>query len=195
MSANLEKQLGRRGALVGIGVAAAAVATALPDSVGARGDEAASPAHDVQGQSNPTEHPNPLEAHHLVEAGADVRALLGELRAGAGLGSWRVEAVYDVRAGGIPLVLSTQSGRRFAVEVFRLGDDSAPLVTARSVGLYLVNRGDGSASTDEAAGLGVAALGRALETRLANGAPIPEALTTLSERRARHPTGIFHVPV
>ena len=174
-----------------VSAAAASAATVLPGSVGAQRVQAPG----ATSQPDPAVQPSRLAAHQLATAGRDVRAFFGELNEGTQLGHWRLEALYDVRAGGIPLVLSTQSGQRFAVEVFRLGEGPAPLATAGPVALYLINRGDGASASDEAAGLGVIALGRALEARVAAGAQVPSSLTTLAARRRAHPTGVFHVPV
>ncbi|MCB9593117.1 MAG: hypothetical protein H6719_10325 [Sandaracinaceae bacterium] len=191
MKTSDEKQFGRRGALVGIGVAAAGIASVtLPRELEA---QAATPA--PSHPDSPMGPPDALAAHALVAPGDDVRALFGPLTVGEAIGShWRLEALYGVRAGAIPLILSTRSGARFGVEVLRSGEAS-PLASAGPLGLYLVNRGDGSQVSDESAGLGVVALASALEARLAAGAPVPSALTTLEERRRRHPAGVFHIPV
>lgn len=155
---------------------------------------AASPAHAKE--AAPTA-PDPLRAHGLAVADADSRATLAGLEPGQVIeGHWRVESVFAVRAGAVPVILSTTHGERFAVEIFRADPSSgaAPLGEAPGLALYLVNRGDGSTGTDEAAGLGVRALGRALAARRA-GEEAPASLTSLGERQRRHPGGIFTVPV
>lgn len=192
MTTGVDKRLGRRGAVVGIGVAVAGVAVGLPREGSGQAREPGRPDE----PADPTERPDALAAHALAEAGEDVRALFGALGEGADVGShWRIEAIFALRAGAIPVVLSTRSGHRFAVEVFRAAADPAPLATAGPLGVYVVNRGDGDEPTDEASGLGAIALARALEGRLAAGAPVPADLVTMPERRRRHPTGVFHVPV
>lgn len=191
MSTSDEKQFGRR-ALVGIGVAAAGAAALGASQLGAQDtDRAPRPS-----TSTPMGPPDALGAHGLGAPGADVLILFGALAPGAAIGThWTLDALYAVRAGGIPVVLRSRSGERFAVEVFLRDEAAPPLASAGSLALYLVNRGDGARASDEVAGLGVIALARALEARLAEGAPVPGALTTLPARRRAHPTGVFHVPV
>jgi len=192
MTTGVDKRLGRRGAVVGLGVAVAGVAAGFPRDGSGQAREAEPP----EAPADPTERPDPLQAHALREAGDAVRALFGELTDGADVGThWRIESLYGLRGGAIPLVLATRSGHRFALEVFRASEDPAPLATAGPLGVYVVNRGDGDVPTDEASGLGAIALARALEARLAAGAPVPDDLVTMTERRRRHPTGVFHVPV
>jgi hypothetical protein len=138
--------------------------------------------------------PDPLQVHELTVADADARAALAGLEPGQVLeGHWRVESIFAIRAGAVPVILSTTRGERFAVEIFR-ADPSAPepLAQTEALALYLVNRGDGAAVTDEAAGLGVRALGRVLAARRA---AAPSGLTSLVERQRRFPSGVFHVPV
>ena len=183
-----DKRMGRRELVVGVGAAAVGAFTigglTLPS--GRRGGGLAPSAPDVDG-------PTAL----LPAPDAGVRALFGSL-AGGGVvaGGWRVEAVYGERAGAIPVVMSTPSGERFAVEVFR--DDArgpAPISRADGLALTLVNRGDGASRTNEQLGLGVMALGGALHARRVEGAPIPEGLRTWRERVELRPDGWYDVPV
>ncbi|MBX3273996.1 MAG: hypothetical protein KF729_27270 [Sandaracinaceae bacterium] len=192
MDTSDEKQFGRRGAILGIGVAAAgAVGLAIPRASDAQARPAGRPS-----TSTPMGPPDALAAHALRAPGEDVRALFGALGPGAEIGShWRLEALYAVRAGAIPVVLSTRSGERFGVEIFRASEGAPALATAGGLALYLVNRGDGARASGQAAGLGVEALARVLEGRLTAGAPVPSALTTLDERARAHPTGVFHIPL
>lgn len=124
----------------------------------------------------------------------EVRALFGPLVEGSPISThWRLEAVHGVRAGAIPVVLSTASGQRFAAEIFRDDPESPrPVARAGGLALFLVNRGDGRSPTDESFGLGVMALGRELEGRLATGALVPSGLGKHSER---DPRGMFDVPL
>ncbi|HEY8430338.1 MAG TPA: hypothetical protein VIL20_18285 [Sandaracinaceae bacterium] len=126
-----------------------------------------------------------------------MRALFGPLTDGAPLSThWRIETVHAVRAGAVPVVLSTIYGARFAVEVFRADPDGPPPVgRAGALAVHLVNGGDGSSRTAELAGLGAMALARELERRLAAGASIPRGLTTYRERIAVDPDGIFDIPL
>jgi hypothetical protein len=125
----------------------------------------------------------------LPEADADVRALFGPLREGAALGSgFRIETVHGIRGGAIPVVLATASGDRFAVEVFRADPEGpTPIARAGELALHLINRGSGESPTDERAGLAVMALARALEDRVARGAPLPAGLETHRARMANDP--------
>ena len=188
---SVDKQFGRRGALLGIGLAATGAAVAVR-SIDAAADEGTAPPRRDEG---PTARPDAMAAHELRAPRPSVQALFGALTPGSALSShWRIEAVYDVRAGAIPVVLATLSGHRFAVEIFLGGPDAPGIATAGPLALYLVNRGDGSSSSDESAGLGVMALGNALAARLAEGAVVPDGLVTLAQRRRQHPVGVFHIP-
>ncbi|GAB5549710.1 MAG: hypothetical protein RLO52_21570 [Sandaracinaceae bacterium] len=193
MSVDENERLGRRDALLGIAATISTVAVAGA-SVGvglgsARADDRA----EAEASSPPPAQPDPL--HGLRQPDEAVRALFGDLRGRVIEGHWRVEAVHAVRAGAIPVVLSIRTGARFAAEVFRWdASDPEPIGRAEGLALYLVNGGDGQTATDEMAGLGVRALGRALDARLAEGASIPQGLSTLGERSREHPGGAFHVP-
>jgi hypothetical protein len=136
-------------------------------------------------------------ASHVAPATDEVRALFGTLEEGSAISThWRLESVHAVRAGAIPVVMSTIYGGRFALEIFRdEADGPTPIARARGLALHLLNHGDGSSRTAELNGLGVMALGRALEERRAEGAPLPSGLDTYRRRTARDPEGIFDIPV
>lgn len=186
-----ENRLGRRGALLGIGLAATGAAAVLPRL--AEGDVSTGRA---PAPPDPEVRPDVAGAHDLRPADASTRALFGPLAEGTRVEGTRIEALHAPRAGALPVVLAAPDGTRFAVEVFRL-DPSAPppLAQAGGLALYLVNRGDGRTPTPEPVGLGVRALARALDARLASGASIPAALRTQAERASAHPGGVFHVPL
>ncbi len=244
----MHERVGRRDALLGIGTVTVGAAVGIPAVV-----RAASPASAVEAEAGASAPPPGSPAFGgLSAAGAedDVRALFGPLREGEPISThWRLDAVYSVRAGAIPVSMSTLralgevtrrsaadpsplaallrpqilevssvgapcergasaperdrvispralTGERFAVEIFRRGADGPPPVaTAGSLALYLVNRGDGGSPTPELAGLGVMALARALEARLAAGAPIPPGLVTHRRRSTWEPEGFFDVPL
>jgi hypothetical protein len=192
MSAS-EKRLGRRHALAGLGLAAGA-ALPIVGGLAARGQSAPEPA---RATSRPEDRPDALEAHDLRAASDDVRALFGTLREGDVVGRCRIEAIYAERAGAIPVVMSTAGGQRFAIEIFASDPHGpAPISSASSLALFLVNRGDGASATPEDVGVGVRALGRALADRMnEEGAVPPSGLVSYAERRRRAPTGVFHVPV
>jgi hypothetical protein len=195
-----EKQrFGRREVLIGVG--AAAVGTAVGarvviDHMSPQAGEGA--AADAAGSAARVETSNFTPPPNMLPAGEDVLALFGGLREGSTLGEHcRIVAIHGLRAGAIPVVLATMDdGERYAVEVFRDAEDGpAPIARAQGLALYLVNRGNGSTQTEEELGLGVMALGRALEARRSAGAPIPEGLTTQRGRLASYPSGAYDVPL
>jgi len=116
--------------------------------------------------------------------------------AAVGEGRWKIESIHDVQHGAIPVVLSDSRGTRFQVDVLRRDSALEPterepaVAFAQGVALYLSNRGNGNKGTNEEHGLGVMALATALRTRAKRG-PVPAAVTTFAERRARHPLGAF----
>ncbi|MGE3636516.1 MAG: hypothetical protein AB7P00_41815, partial [Sandaracinaceae bacterium] len=123
MSERSDKPIGRRRALVGLGATAGVAATAWgPMTHEARADHVATKESGLPPGYDPNEPmmPDAIAAHGLTAPSAEVAALFAALPAGAELeGNWRVEAIYDVRGGAIPVVLSTRTGRRFALEVVR----------------------------------------------------------------------------
>ena len=127
--------------------------------------------------------------------GDAIAALFGPIRPGSALDLWTVDAVYQVRAGAIPVVLATPNGVKFAVEIFRADPDLPAIARAGELGLYLSNRGRGSDASNESHGLGLMALARALDARLAGGAPVPSGLGTLGDRLRDEPRGAFAVPL
>lgn len=180
-----QHRFGRREALFGMGAAAVGAAVGVPrllevtaaDPIGPIASEPATP--------------------HVAPATDEVRALFGSLREGSAISThWRLESVHAVRAGAIPVVMSTIYGGRFAVEIFREeAEGPNPIARARGLALHLHNNGDGSSRTAELNGLGVMALGRALEARRAEGAPLPAGLDTYRARTAREPHGVFDIAV
>lgn len=177
-----KSRIGRREALMGLGAAALGAVVGVRHLAGGSGTSAASSARpDVAG-------------NRLPAAGDDVRALFGPLREGSPVSThWKIEAIYGVREGAVPVVMSTIYGSKFAVEIFRDDPDGpTPVARARGLALHLVNGGDGSSRTSELHGLGVMALGRALQERRAEGAPMPRGLRTFRER---DPNGDFDVPL
>lgn len=181
---------GRREALIGIGGVAIGglIAGAAVSRGGASGEAGPEDPLVADGPSAPS------RAGRLDAPDDEVRALFGPLVEGSPIAThWRLEAVHGVRAGAIPVVLSTAHGQRFAAEIFRDDPEAArPVARAGGLALYLVNRGDGRSPTDELFGLGVMALGRELEGRLAAGAAVPGGLGKHSER---DPRGVFDVPL
>jgi hypothetical protein len=197
-------RIGRRHAVAGIGLAGAAAAIPILPSV-ARAAAAPDPGllPEPSADHEPPLHesrPDAHAAHDLAPPGESERALLGPLAAGAALAvgahRYRVAALFAARAGAIPVVLEAldgDAGARFAVEILRRDDADAvqPVARTASLALYVANGGDGSRATQEAQGLAVRALARAIE---AHGTATP-SLSTRAERASRHPMGVFHVPL
>lgn len=172
-------ELGRRQFVSTVGVAAGVAATAT-----------VAPARAL----DPRHAPLP-ERERAPEIEPEVARLLGDIRPGARIDRWTVEAIHGLHMGAIPVVLRTADGARFQVDILRR--DTQPgarlgVASCRSLSVFLSNRGDGSTATDEEQGLGAMALRDALAQREADGAPIP-ALLTHRERRARHPVGSYSV--
>lgn len=129
------------------------------------------------------------------EVGAEPGAL-GPVVAGASIDRWNVVAVHPVRFGAVAVVLATTDGRRYQVDVLAR-DPEGPQGVANTerLSLYVSNRGDGSAPTDEEQGLGALALANTLQGYEAQtGAELPQ-LMTLDQRNAKHPGGSFGVPL
>ena len=122
----------------------------------------------------------------------EVARFLGDVRAGARIDRWVVEAVHPVRMGAVPIVLRTASGARFQVDVLRRDDATRGVAHTETLSLFLANRGDGSTATDEEQGLGAMALAEAIAQSEARGARMP-ALLTMRERRDQHPLGGYSV--
>jgi hypothetical protein len=117
------------------------------------------------------------------------------VREGSAVGEWRVERIYGVKMGAVPVVLSTADGRRVQLNVHRRDPSGANGVgTEGGVTVVVVNRGHGSDSTDEQFGLGAMALATVLAERERSGAALP-ALLTIEQRSRRFPAGVFEVPV
>jgi len=106
------------------------------------------------------------------------------------LGAWRVVQVHDVHLGGVPVILETESGERFQVDVLRRGQ-TASVCDTESASLFLANRGDGSLATREDQGQGLLALGAWIREREQR-ATLP-ALLTIEQRLQTHPNGAFFV--
>lgn len=116
------------------------------------------------------------------------------LQPGAELSSGRVVAIHPVQYGAIPVVLETDGGARFQVDVMaRDPEVSAPAQTD-TLALYVVNAGDGATATDEAQGLSAMALAQALRERNVDETRLPELLT-MSQRSDRHPDVALQVPL
>jgi hypothetical protein len=136
-----------------------------------------------------------LGGRSSVRLDPDVAALFEGLTPGTRLDRWTLEAVHPVTLGAVPVVMATQDGRRFQVDVLaRDPQGPASVASTAHLSLFVQNQGDGSTRTDEEQGLGAMVLADALRQRENAGAPIPELLT-LDERHRRHPDGSFGVPI
>jgi len=96
------------------------------------------------------------------------------------VGRCTLVAVRPIKAGGVPVVLATPSGRTFHVDVLRHDPATPGVARGGSLGVYVRNAGGGTRATDEEHGLGAMALAQLLAKREAEGRPIP-ALLTLRE--------------
>lgn len=179
-------------AAVGAGATSTAYAEALsagdPQAHPSSGDEGAALS---RGESAPT---SGTASRAAVARDGERHALHDLLPEGLRFGRWRVVAVHPVKHGAVPVVIESQRGERFQVDVLRR--DRHPQAKAgvgetRLYALYLVNNGRGSKPTLEAQGMGLlwlAALLRPREMRLR-----PSQLLTQRERVRMFPRGRFEV--
>lgn len=115
------------------------------------------------------------------------------LAEGERLGPVTVVAVHPPQFGAVPIVLATDAGTRFQVDVLAR-DDAGPAGVAQTeqLALFVANHGDGSTATDEAQGLGVMALAQRLATLGVAGMP---RLATMRERERDHRGAALGVPL
>lgn len=118
------------------------------------------------------------------------------LAPGQPLDRWTVVRVHPVHLGAVPVVLATESGQRYQVDVLAR-DPAGPegVASTDALSLYVVDvqaarESDGSRPTDEEQGLGAMMLAQAL-----HGEAPPAGLLTLAERQRQHPRGSFGVPL
>jgi hypothetical protein len=135
-----------------------------------------------------------LGSHGLAPATESTVPLLGVLAAGASITAgdghrYTLGSVYDVRHGGVPVVLVREDGAKVALEILRFDATRPAPGRSGALAVHVPNRGDGATSTDESAGLAAMALARVLVP-----AHAPPSLETLAERCARAPLGTFDVP-
>ncbi len=118
------------------------------------------------------------------------------LEPGQPLERWTVVRVHPLHLGAVPVVLETEAGQRYQVDVLaRDPNGPAGVASTETLSLYVVDvqadrQTDGNRPTDEEQGLGAMALAQALR----EAAP-PAGLLTLTERQAQHPRGSFGVPL
>ena len=115
---------------------------------------------------------------------------------GQAIDRWTVVRVHPLHLGAVPVVLETESGKRYQVDVLAR-DPAGPegVASTEALSLYVVDvqaerQTDGSRPTDEEQGLGAMVLAQALKTETA-----PSGLLTLAERQQQHPRGSFGVPL
>jgi len=130
-----------------------------------------------------------------VGGGAEASAFTS-LVPGQPLGRWTVVRVHPLHLGAVPVVLETESGRRYQVDVLAR-DPGGPegVASTEALSLYVVDvqadrQTDGSRPTDEEQGLGAMVLAQALQDEA-----VPTGLLTLAERQQQHPRGSFGVPL
>jgi hypothetical protein len=102
----------------------------------------------------------------------------------------RVERVSPAHLGGAAIVLTSPQGP-FQIDILARGEARGVAETARYA-LFLANRGDGRAPTDERHGLALMDVADWLRDRERREAPLP--VQTLAQRQAAHPRGNFHLP-
>jgi hypothetical protein len=115
---------------------------------------------------------------------------------GQPLDRWTVVRVHPLHCGAVPVVLETESGHRYQVDVLAR-DPGGPdgVASTDALSLYVVDvqaerQTDGQRPTDEEQGLGAMVLAQAL-----HGEAPPSGLLTLAERQQQHPSGAFGVPL
>ncbi len=173
------QDVGRRGFIVTVGVAVSA-ASAAACATKAKGEGAP-----IGG----TEREREL-----------AQATLHGLAAGAVIARWRVAAVHALRFGAVPVVLESEAGARFQVDVLRRDPDAAAptgIGNTDALSLYLSNEGDGTTATVEEQGLAAMALADELgeRTRGMGGDAAPAELLTLRQRLERFPRDNYEVPL
>lgn len=118
------------------------------------------------------------------------------LAAGQRLERWTVVRVHALHFGAVPVVLETETGKRYQIDVLAR-DPAGPegVASTEALSLYVVDeqadrQTDGSRPTDEEQGLGAMVLAQALRTETP-----PDGLLTLAQRQQQHPRGAFGVPL
>lgn len=129
-------------------------------------------------------------------AGSTGPSAFPSLAPGQPLDRWTVVRVHPVHLGAVPVVLATESGQRYQVDVLAR-DPAGPegVASTNALSLYVVDvqaarESDGSRPTNEEQGLGAMMLAQAL-----HGEAPPAGLLTLAERQRQHPRGSFGVPL
>lgn len=118
--------------------------------------------------------------------------LLG-LEVGQRIDRWVVVGVHAVRMGAVAVVMKTESGETFQIDVLRRDPQGpAGIGNTETLSLYLSNQGRGQAPTDEEHGLGAMALAAFFAAQEEAGL-VPPKLLTLDQRNQRHPQGVFSV--
>jgi len=171
------------------GAANSAQALPVPSSLLSRPGHAAPPAASAPSPGlagGSPASPSEAESHEL-------QRLLPE---GQRFGRWRVVSVLPVKLGAVPVLLESQRGERFQVDILRR-DRSARarrgLAETREYSLFLLNRGQGDTPTQEDHGLAVLWLAALLRPRERSLATV--ALLTQRERTQRFPRGKFNALV
>ncbi|MEM7155382.1 MAG: hypothetical protein AAF799_21210 [Myxococcota bacterium] len=113
---------------------------------------------------------------------------------GQRLDRWTVVRVHPPHLGAVPVVLSTDAGQRYQVDVLAR-DPGGPQGVAQTedFSLFVMNSQSGHGpqgerATDEEQGLGAMVLAAALARQ-----PVPRGLLTHRQRRQQHPTGAYAV--
>lgn len=132
----------------------------------------------------------------LERAGGGAQSAFPSLVPGQTIDRWTVVRVHPLHLGAVPVVLETDSGKRYQVDVLAR-DPAGPAGVASTdvLSLYVVDvqadrQTDGNRPTDEEQGLGAMVLAQALKTET-----LPSGLLTLAQRQQQHPRGSFGVPL
>ena len=171
------------------GAANSAQALPVPSSLLSRPANAAPPAASAPPPGiagGYSASPSEAESHEL-------QRLLPE---GQRFGRWRVVSVLPVKLGAVPVLLESQRGERFQVDILRRDRSTRArrgLAETREYSLFLLNRGQGDTPTQEDHGLAVLWLAALLRPRERSLATV--ALLTQRERTQRFPRGKFNALV
>lgn len=132
----------------------------------------------------------------LGRSGGAEASAFPSLVPGQTIDRWTVVRVHPLHLGAVPVVLETDSGKRYQVDVLAR-DPAGPegVASTEVLSLYVVDvqadrRTDGNRPTDEEQGLGAMVLAQALKTEA-----VPSGLLTLAQRQQQHPRGSFGVPL
>lgn len=127
-------------------------------------------------------------------ASSEALKVLGAVKIGTQLGLWRVAEIHDIHFGAVPVVLESEAGGRYQVDVLRRDGQFGAIrgvADTRRLSLFLANQGSGSTSSNEHHGLGLMTLAAAI--RQSEPLSLPSNMLTFAGREARHPRASYTV--